>query len=95
MRASSRKRSPEDPGPPAPPAACPPHDHPLAAFVESYVDWREESAALEDAYQRWAGSADPEREMAFSAYHAALDREEKAAAVYGSAARKIAARAGQ
>ena len=94
MKASSRKGSPKDSGPPLG-AARPGDDHPVSAFVESYVDWREESAALEDAYQRWAGSADTEREMAFSAYHAALDREEKAAAVYGSAARQLAARTGR
>jgi hypothetical protein len=52
------------------------------AFVESYVEWREGCDDLERAYQRWAGSAPVDRELAFLAYRAALDREEKAAHVH-------------
>jgi hypothetical protein len=93
MTALPITRSRDDPRPPAPvPAARPSRDSCVDAFVDSYVDWREDCVTLEAAYQRWTGSARLERGMAFSAYHAALDREEKAAAVYGSAARQLAAR---
>jgi hypothetical protein len=52
------------------------------AFVERYVAWREECAAVETAYQQWTHSHSERlgRELAFVAYRAALDREEKAGA---------------
>ena len=48
-------------------------------FIETYVEWREECAALHTAYGRWLASKRSQREMAFATYRAALDREEKAA----------------
>jgi hypothetical protein len=50
--------------------------------MEVYVDWREESAALEDAYWHWSSAPEPDRDLAFAAYKAALDREEQASIVY-------------
>ncbi len=57
-------------------------DRHVDIFVESYVQWREECDALESAYQRSAESTPAERDLAFSVYRAALDREEEAASVY-------------
>ena len=51
-------------------------------FIETYVAWREECDDLRNAYRCWAGSAWPDRDLAFGAYRAALDREEKAASVH-------------
>jgi hypothetical protein len=51
-------------------------------FIETYVEWREECADLRRAYRRWATAGWPDRDMAFGAYRAALDREEKAASVH-------------
>jgi hypothetical protein len=50
--------------------------------MDAYVDWRQESAAVDSAYRRWsiAASTDPAR--AFADYVAALDREELAAMAY-------------
>jgi hypothetical protein len=50
--------------------------------VDAYVDWREESATVWDAYARWTNARPPDSPLAFSAYRAALDREERAAHVY-------------
>lgn len=50
--------------------------------VEAYVDWREERATVWDAYARWTSAPVPDAPLAFSAYLAALDREERAAHVY-------------
>jgi hypothetical protein len=50
--------------------------------VDAYVDWREERASVWDAYARWASAPVADRRLAFSAYRAALDREERAAHVY-------------
>jgi hypothetical protein len=50
--------------------------------MESHLEWRQECEHLEGAYHRWASSKRPDRNLAFRAYRAALDREEKAARVY-------------
>jgi hypothetical protein len=50
--------------------------------IDAYVDWREERDSVWDAYERWTGTPAAECPLAFSAYQAALDREERAAQVY-------------
>jgi hypothetical protein len=52
------------------------------ALLDGYVAWREESAVVHSAYQRWERAARPERDIAFDEYVAALDREERAASAY-------------
>jgi hypothetical protein len=52
------------------------------ALMEAYVDWREECLALRYAYERWSNVTLDERNVAFAAYRAALDREEQASSVY-------------
>lgn len=54
----------------------------LDEMVDAYVDWREERATVWDAYERWTSAALPDSPLAFAAYCAALDREERAAHVY-------------
>jgi hypothetical protein len=51
-------------------------------LMDAYVEWREESAAVESAYQRWSIVGSPDTASAFAAYVAALDREEIASAEY-------------
>ena len=54
-------------------------------FLESYVSWREEAATVQTAYDQWqTGEA-----LAFAAYHAALDREERAAKALCKSAERI------
>jgi hypothetical protein len=60
------------------------------AFIKSYAEWREGCDDLERAYQRWTGSAPDDRDLAFLAYRAALDREEKAARVHELSADELA-----
>jgi hypothetical protein len=50
--------------------------------VDAYVDWHEERATVWDAYARWTSASAPDSRLAFSAYRAALDREERAAHMY-------------
>ena len=50
--------------------------------LHAYVEWLEESAAVWDAYDRWAGAAHADLALAFCAYRAALEREEHASDVY-------------
>jgi hypothetical protein len=51
-------------------------------IIDLYLDWREEAAAVADAYARWSGAPAGEEGRSFAAYTAALDREEAAARHY-------------
>ncbi|HEX5192027.1 MAG TPA: hypothetical protein VFW09_04430 [Solirubrobacteraceae bacterium] len=62
----------------------------LDVLIDSYVEWREECTTVETAYARWARAERPRRALAYAAYRAALDREEKAADVYGLAVTELA-----
>jgi hypothetical protein len=53
------------------------------ALVDSYVAWREASASVQTAYERWEESVFPSRDTAFGAYMAALQREHHTARIYG------------
>lgn len=50
---------------------------------DAYLEWRDESAEVWHAYNRWNGAPAREARRKFSAYRAALEREEHAARVYG------------
>ena len=63
------------------------------AYIESYVEWREECVHLRGAYDRWVISGALDRDLAFRAYRAALDREERGAVVYELRAELLARRA--
>ena len=56
--------------------------HLVDALIEHYVSWREECAAVASSYENWNRAESGDRVLAFSAYVAALDREELAAASY-------------
>lgn len=58
-------------------------------FVECYACWREESATVRSAYEHWLSVEPGDRELAFAAYLAALDREEHAARDYSECAERI------
>ena len=51
-------------------------------MLDRYVCWREECAAVQQAYKRWSVAARAEREPAYGRYLAAVTREERAAALY-------------
>jgi hypothetical protein len=56
--------------------------HLVDELIEHYVSWREECAAVASSYENWSRAESCDRALAFSAYLAALDREELAAASY-------------
>ena len=62
----------------------------LDAAHDAYADWLEESRAVEQLYARWRGASRDERGLAYAAYAAALDREERAAEVYADMVRMAA-----
>jgi hypothetical protein len=59
-------------------------------LMQTYVDWREECIAVQDAYERWSNGPDEEQDPAFAAYRAALDREEQASFVYAERIEQVA-----
>ena len=56
--------------------------HLVDALIEHYVRWREECATVASSYQNWSRADSDTRTLAYSAYLAALDREELAATRY-------------
>ena len=52
------------------------------ALIGHYVSWREECAAVASSYENWNRAESGDEAVAFSAYVAALEREELAAACY-------------
>jgi hypothetical protein len=61
-------------------------------MIDDYVSWREACADVTSSYQRWRVADRSEEMRAFSAYVAALDREEWAAIAYQRAVARVAAR---
>ena len=58
------------------------HHNLIDDVMDAYIDWRHHSADVDDAYQRWTGAVSADTALAFSAYQAALDREELASRSY-------------
>ena len=58
------------------------------ALIDLYVDWREECSAVQLAYEGWREASKEDREAAFAAYNAALDREERASDIYADLIRQ-------
>jgi hypothetical protein len=71
----------------APPT--PIEDRVVDAMIQAYVDWREESSAVWDAYTRWSSVPSTDAGLAYAAYRAALDRERQAADVYADLIRRV------
>ena len=51
-------------------------------IVDLYLSWREEAAAVADAYALWADATADDKAARFAAFTAAIDREEAAARSY-------------
>jgi hypothetical protein len=50
--------------------------------MTAYVKWREASARVWDAYRCWGNAKQEDVSLAFRAYAAALDSEERACEIY-------------
>jgi hypothetical protein len=59
-------------------------------LMDEYVGWREACAAVAAAHESWTSAGRQDNTLGFSAYTAALDREEHAAAAYQRAVAKAA-----
>lgn len=67
-------------------------DPAVDTFIDTYVEWREECATVKTAYDRWTHAEGSMRTLAYGAYRAALDREEKAADMHRLAATALSGR---
>lgn len=54
----------------------------LDTLMDSYMNWRAQSQAVDESYRRWTHSTGGDRGVAYDQYLAALDREERAAHGY-------------
>ena len=59
------------------------------AAIHAYVNWRDACFDAREAYRGWSEANKADRVLAFYAYSAALDREERAANVYATAVRRL------
>jgi hypothetical protein len=50
--------------------------------MEAYLDWLQQSVAVQDAYDRWVRAPRDDAAAAFLQYIAALDREECSSLAY-------------
>jgi hypothetical protein len=57
--------------------------------VLAYVEWRAQCAAVWDAYRCWLDVGGADAALAYTAYEAALDREEAAARIYARITRRV------
>jgi hypothetical protein len=55
---------------------------PVDEAMQAYVDWRMECIAVWETYGRWTAASAADAALAFGAYTAALEREERACEVY-------------
>jgi hypothetical protein len=51
-------------------------------LLELYCEWREDSARVQTAYERFADAEPEDRKAAYAVYLAAVDQEEAAARTY-------------
>jgi hypothetical protein len=56
--------------------------------VLAYVEWRAQCTAVWDAYRCWMNVGSADAALAYTAYDAALDREEAAARIYARLMRR-------
>ena len=52
------------------------------AIQGGYARWRRETNVVTEYYRRWIAARPHERSLAYAAYEAALDREEREASAY-------------
>jgi hypothetical protein len=65
------------------------HRSAIDDLLEGYVSWREACGAVWRAYEQWIGSDRGERALAYAAYLAALDGEERAARTYAGHTERV------
>lgn len=65
------------------------HQRWVDEMVYAYADWREQCRLVQHAYERWSSASAHDQALAFAAYQAALDGEERASHVYAELVRRV------
>ena len=68
------------------------HQRLVDDMVDAYAQWRDECKALQAAYDLWSNASAEDELLAFGAYEAALDKEERASQVYADLVQKVLSR---
>jgi hypothetical protein len=58
-------------------------------MVDAYVQWGDECAAVQSAYDLWSHAAADDEDLAFGAYEAALDEEERSSQTYADLVKQV------
>jgi hypothetical protein len=58
-------------------------------MIDAYVDWREASDLVNDAYRSWGSATGSAASAAYGFYSTALDHEERTAEVYADLVRRV------
>jgi hypothetical protein len=67
----------------------PAHKRLVDDMVDAYAQWRDESAAVQAAYDLWSKAVAADEVLAFGAYEAALDIEERSSQVYADLVQRV------
>jgi hypothetical protein len=65
------------------------HSRLVDKMIDAYVDWREASDLVNDAYRYWGSATGSAAGAAFGFYSTALDHEERTAEVYAGLVRRV------
>ena len=65
------------------------HEELTDAVEIGYARWRRESGAVAESYRSWVAAPRAERFLAYAAYEAALEREERAACDYRQVVERV------
>jgi hypothetical protein len=68
------------------------HDYVLDEMIDAYVDWRERSRGVWQAYHHWLKAPAEDGLLRFAAYLAELDQEQRACDVYQATIARIVER---
>jgi len=67
----------------------PRHQRLVDDMVDAYVRWRRECAAVQLAYEHWSNARREDESLAFGAYQAALDKEERSSEEYADRVQRV------
>lgn len=65
------------------------HSRLVDKMIDAYVDWREASDLVKDAYRHWGSATGSAASTAHGFYSTALDHEERTAEVYAGLVRRV------
>jgi hypothetical protein len=65
------------------------HQRLVDDMVDAYAQWRHECKAVKEAYEEWSNATAEDESLAFGAYEAALDREDRSSQLYADLVQRV------